>query len=117
MTNGGLYPGSLRGWRASLLDARQSLEFSSKCKEGILWIQRCLIYEDLERSASDPLHPTCDHSEYLKTEAQRGLRSPRPRFEHLRSGVLESILEPDGPSLKMLGRIFSSDDWLKWHAR
>ena len=76
------------------------------------------IGEDLERAASDPLHPTCDHSEYLKTEAQRGLRSPKPRlFEHLRSGVLDSILEPDGPSLKMLGRIFSSDDWLKWHAR
>lgn len=76
MTNGGLYPGSLRGWRAFLLDARQSLKFSSKCMEGILWIQRCLIYEDLERSASDPLHPTCDLFRILENRGSARSQEP-----------------------------------------
>jgi len=114
--NGGFYPGSLgRSFSAGCKTV--SREFLPKCMEGILSIQRIFIDEDLERSALDLLYPTCDYSECLKTEAQRVLRSLRPRFEHLRSGVLDSILEPDGPSLKMSGRIFPSDDWLKWHAR
>ena len=72
-------PGKLKGVESVSTGCKTvSREFSSKCMEGILWIQRCLIDEDLERSASDPLHPTWDYSECLKTEAQRVLRSPRP---------------------------------------
>ncbi len=54
-------PGKLKGVESVSTGCKTvSREFSSKCMEGILWIQRCLIDEDLERSASDPLHPTWD---------------------------------------------------------
>jgi|MDTB01.1.fsa_nt_gb hypothetical protein len=74
--NGGLYPGSL-GRSLSAGCNTVSRGFPPKCMEGILWIQRILIGEDLERSALDLLHPTCDLFRMLENRSSARPQEPK----------------------------------------